>query len=95
MATNSSVLAWRIPGTEEPGGLLSMGSQSDMTEQLSSSSSRDYNSGTLEHPLVSHKKALYDCLSPSLCHSSLLTWHPHPRYAQHAYMNFLPSVSVR
>ena len=26
MATHSSFLAWRIPGTEEPGGLLSMGS---------------------------------------------------------------------
>ena len=26
MATHSSVLAWRIPGTGEPGGLLSMGS---------------------------------------------------------------------
>ena len=26
MATHSSVLAWRIPGTEEPGGLLSVGS---------------------------------------------------------------------
>ena len=26
MATHSSLLAWRIPGTEEPGGLLSMGS---------------------------------------------------------------------
>ena len=26
MATQSSVLAWRIPGTEEPGGLPSMGS---------------------------------------------------------------------
>ena len=26
MATHSSILAWRIPGTEEPGGLLSMGS---------------------------------------------------------------------
>ena len=26
MATHSTVLAWRIPGTEEPGGLLSMGS---------------------------------------------------------------------
>ena len=26
MATHSSVLAWRIPGMEEPGGLLSMGS---------------------------------------------------------------------
>ena len=27
MATHSSVLAWRIPRTEEPGGLQSMGSQ--------------------------------------------------------------------
>ena len=25
MATHSSVLAWRIPGTEEPGRLQSMG----------------------------------------------------------------------
>ena len=31
MATNSSVLAWRIPWTEEPGRLQPMGSQgSDM-----------------------------------------------------------------
>ena len=28
MATHSSTLAWRIPWTEEPGGLQSMGSQS-------------------------------------------------------------------
>ena len=27
MATHSSILAWRIPCTEEPGGLQSMGSQ--------------------------------------------------------------------
>ena len=26
MATHTNVLAWKIPGTEEPGGLLSMGS---------------------------------------------------------------------
>ena len=34
MATHSSVLAWRIPGTEKPGGLPSMDgvSQSDTTE---------------------------------------------------------------
>ena len=33
MATHSSVLAWRIPGTGEPGGLLSMGrTESDTTE---------------------------------------------------------------
>ena len=36
MATYSSVLAWRIPGTEDPGGLQSMESQneSDMIEHL-------------------------------------------------------------
>ena len=27
MATHSSILAWRIPWTEDPGGLQSMGSQ--------------------------------------------------------------------
>ena len=33
MATHSSVLAWRIPGTGEPGGLLSAGSHElDTTE---------------------------------------------------------------
>ena len=30
MATHSSILAWRIPWTEEPGGLQSM--ESDTTE---------------------------------------------------------------
>ena len=30
MATHSSILAWRIPWTEEPGGLQSMGSQSQI-----------------------------------------------------------------
>ena len=35
MATQSSVLGWRIPWTEEPGGLQSMGSQElDMTWRL-------------------------------------------------------------
>ena len=35
MTTHSSILAWRIPRTEEPGGLQSMGLQeSDTTEQL-------------------------------------------------------------
>ena len=28
MATHSSIVAWKIPWTEEPGGLQSMGSQS-------------------------------------------------------------------
>ena len=32
MATYSSILAWRTPWTEEPGGLQSTGSQRDTTE---------------------------------------------------------------
>ena len=31
MATHSSILAWRIPWTEEPGGLQGMGSQKSQT----------------------------------------------------------------
>ena len=35
MAIHSSILAWKIPWAEEPGGLQSMGSQRvDMTERL-------------------------------------------------------------
>ena len=32
MATHFSILVWKIPWTEEPGGLLSRGSQRDMIE---------------------------------------------------------------
>ena len=35
MATHSSILAWEIPWTEEPGGLQSMGWERDMIEGLS------------------------------------------------------------
>ena len=31
MATDSSILAWEIPWTEEPGGLQSLGSQKSRT----------------------------------------------------------------
>ena len=36
MATHSSVLAWRIPGTGEPGGLPSMGSHRVVTTEVMS-----------------------------------------------------------
>ena len=40
MATHSSILAWRIPWTEQPGGQQSMGSQRvDTTERLSAAHS--------------------------------------------------------
>ena len=45
MATHSSVLAWRITGTAEPGGLPTMGSQSwTRRKRLSSSSSSSSSS---------------------------------------------------
>ena len=34
MAPHSSTLAWKIPWTEEPGRLQSMGPQSDMTSDF-------------------------------------------------------------
>ena len=44
MATHSSVLAWRIPGTAEPGGLPSMRSHKSRTrlKRLSSTSSSTF-----------------------------------------------------
>ena len=33
MATHSSILAWRIPWTEEPGGLQSMGAAESNTAE--------------------------------------------------------------
>ena len=38
MATHASILAWKIPWTEEPGGIQSVGWQSDMAEWLNSNS---------------------------------------------------------
>ena len=57
MATGSSILAWRIPWTEEPGGLQSGGGheESDMTEQLTPCS---FFSGS------SSKQNGLDCLPP-------------------------------
>ena len=53
MATHSSVLAWRIPGTGEPGGLPSMGSAKSRTrlKRLSSSSNiHNYQGAPLSAP---------------------------------------------
>ena len=40
LATHSRILAWEIPWTEEPGKLQSIGSQSDMTQQLNNNNIR-------------------------------------------------------
>ena len=61
MATHSSILAWRIPWTEEPGGLQSMGSQRVGRTRLSNFTvyrlltrylSKERIQSFLSHPLI-------------------------------------------
>ena len=63
MATHSSILAWKIPWAEEPGGLQSMGLQRvghlDTTEQLSHFNSI-YTKGSPSPRLVATQSAFYD-----------------------------------
>ena len=47
MATHTSILAWKIPWTEEPGGLQSMGPQSQM--QLSTHRMQNLQMGSWEN----------------------------------------------
>ena len=56
MVTHSSILAWRIPWTEEPGRLQSMGrKESDMTERLHFHFTFTVY---LEHPATQHPQLL-------------------------------------
>ena len=72
MATHSSILAWRIPGTEESSGLLSMGSQSQTRlKRLSSSSIVDLQySISFRHiaVIIVHNNLLQDNDHNSLCY---------------------------
>ena len=62
MATYSSILAWRIPWSEEPGGRQSMGSQKSQT-QLSDSLSLSLS--------ITHKTQLLESLSCQVLYFSL------------------------
>ena len=54
MATHSSTLAWKIPWTEEPGRLQSMGrKKSDMTERL-----HTFHFHALEKEMATHSSIL-------------------------------------
>ena len=58
MATHSSVLAWRIPGTGEPGGLPSMGSHRVSQTRLKRLSSSSSSSGSVEEGMATHSSIL-------------------------------------
>ena len=48
MATHSSILAWKIPWTEESGGLQSMGSQSRAQLSMNASNVYKHNDSELQ-----------------------------------------------
>ena len=56
MATHSSVLAWRIPWTEEPGGLQSIESKTDTTE----ATQHAHTHTLLQSPSTQHGDSLQD-----------------------------------
>ena len=82
MATHSSVLAWRIPGTGEPGGLPSMGShrvRHDWSD-LAAATAVKISSPPQLHTHLSSSKCLPHLLIPSPFLKSfhlLLEFHPH------------------
>ena len=72
MATHSSTLAWRIPWTEEPGGLQSKGSQTvDMSEQLNTHKGRQEESESEERRVVDGDR-------PEWCSFWLWRWRREP-----------------
>ena len=53
MATHSSILAWEIPWTEEPGGFQSMGcKESDTTERLNNNKPSSNAKGMMSGPML-------------------------------------------
>ena len=61
MATHSSILAWRIPGTAKPGGLPVYGVTQSRTrlKQLSSSSSSSKGTLNAEMSTIKDRNGMY------------------------------------
>ena len=98
MATHSSILAWEIPWTEEPGGLQSMRSQS--RTRLSTHAhthTLSYNLGTALRALLHSlplswwacgEQSIFICLSSRAIHSLYMLKNPVPIEAQTKYCSF-------
>ena len=64
MATHSNILAWKVPWTEEPGGLQSMGSQ------------RIGHDGATEHTHAYEKGHQNEPITPKPCEDIVRRWPP-------------------
>ena len=72
MAIHSSILAWRVPWTEEPGGLQSMGSQrvghdwANNTDKVCSDSCPVESVMPSQHLILSHSLLFLPSIFPSI-----------------------------
>ena len=82
MATHSSVLAWRIPGTGEPGGLPSMGSHR-VGHNISDLAAAAGVRGRLTHSLKKYSRHLY-----------LLVQHPQTHRACYTVPTYIRALSI-
>ena len=91
MATHSSVLAWRIPGTGEPGGLPLMGLHRvghDWSDLAAAAAANSWGNLLFSHSVVSdslpphrlqHARLPCPSLSPGVCSNSCpWSWWCHP-----------------
>ena len=72
MATPSSVLAWRIPGMEEPGGLLSMGLQRVRHDWSNLAAAAVFHWKTI--PQISYTSFWWTYISKFLQLQTMLLW---------------------
>ena len=73
-ATHSSILAWRIPWTEEPRGLQSMGSESDATEHTHTHTQTEDNIRVTRVILFHSKKTLSSLKISLYLSENLISW---------------------
>ena len=94
MATHSSTLAWKIPWTEEPGGLQSMGSQR-VGHDWTTSPSPFLIFHCVYVPLLSYPSIcwwtsrLLSCPSYKQCCNEFCKYILAPKFISHIYIQFL------
>ena len=93
MACHSSIFAWRLPWTEEPGGLQSMGSQ---RAGLSTQRPHTHIYLIRDFPCLLHKLPLYNWSGqcPSVQFTYLLHNFNHRNHSTTTEVKFLKSVKV-
>ena len=70
MATYSSILAWKIPWTEEPGGIQPMGSQKSWTRRSDKQQQHFFKTGLVLILKCDSANHLLQCLQLPLSHST-------------------------